>query len=83
MPSRVSRLAVHAVLTLFAAFYLVPLAVVMLNSVRSTQEINHTVDDRPAARLRLEQFQLRPGAITVSPSIARASSHISGTRWRW
>ena len=42
MPSRVSRLAVHAVLTLFAAFYLVPLAVVMLNSVRSTQEINHT-----------------------------------------
>jgi glucose/mannose transport system permease protein len=42
MPSRVSRLAVHAVLTLFAAFYLVPLAVVMLNSVRSTEEINHT-----------------------------------------
>jgi glucose/mannose transport system permease protein len=42
MPSRVSRLAVHGVLTLFAAFYLVPLSVVMLNSVRSTEEINHT-----------------------------------------
>ena len=42
MSSRASRLAIYGVLTLFAGFYLVPLLVVLLNSVRSTEEINHT-----------------------------------------
>jgi glucose/mannose transport system permease protein len=36
-----SRLAIYGVLALFAAFYLLPLSVVLLNSVRSTAEINH------------------------------------------
>jgi glucose/mannose transport system permease protein len=42
MPRSTSRLAIHAVLALFAAFYLVPVVVVILNSVRSSEEINHT-----------------------------------------
>ena len=39
---RLSRLAIYGVLVLFAVFTLVPLAVVMLNSVRTTAEINHS-----------------------------------------
>ncbi|HEY8682057.1 MAG TPA: carbohydrate ABC transporter permease, partial [Rhodanobacter sp.] len=43
MPSRVtlSRVAIHATLIAFAAFFLVPLVVVVLNSLRSTEEIAH------------------------------------------
>jgi glucose/mannose transport system permease protein len=36
-----SRLAINAVLALFAAFFLVPLVVVVLNSLRSTEDIGH------------------------------------------
>lgn len=36
---RAGRVMIYGVLTLSAAFYLVPLAVVMLNSVRSTEDI--------------------------------------------
>ena len=36
-----SRCAIHATLIVFAAFYLVPLVVVMLNSLRSTEDIAH------------------------------------------
>jgi len=36
---RAGRVMIYAVLTLSAAFYLVPLAVVLLNSVRSTEDI--------------------------------------------
>ena len=41
MPSRVtlSRAAIHATLIAFAAFFLVPLVVVVLNSLRSTEDI--------------------------------------------
>jgi glucose/mannose transport system permease protein len=43
MPDRLlSRLAVYGALVLFAVFTLIPLAVVMLNSVRTTAEINHS-----------------------------------------
>jgi glucose/mannose transport system permease protein len=43
MPSRgkLSSLAIHLTLTTFAAFFLVPLAVVVLNSLRSTEDITH------------------------------------------
>ena len=43
MPDRItfSRMAIHAVLIAFAAFFLVPLLVVVLNSLRSTADINH------------------------------------------
>jgi len=41
MRNRLNRLAIHATLIAFAAFYLVPLLVVLLNSVRSTEDINH------------------------------------------
>jgi glucose/mannose transport system permease protein len=36
-----SRLAIHATLIAFAAFFLVPLLVVVLNSLRSTEDIAH------------------------------------------
>jgi glucose/mannose transport system permease protein len=36
-----SRSAIYLILTLFSLFYLLPLVVVLLNSVRSTEEINH------------------------------------------
>jgi glucose/mannose transport system permease protein len=36
-----SRIAIHATLLLLAAFFLVPLAVVVLNALRSTAEITH------------------------------------------
>jgi glucose/mannose transport system permease protein len=36
-----SRVAIHATLIAFAAFYLVPLLVVVLNSLRSTEDIAH------------------------------------------
>lgn len=39
MPERLSRLAIYGVLLGFALFYLTPLVVVMLNSLRTTQEI--------------------------------------------
>jgi glucose/mannose transport system permease protein len=41
MPERFtpSRMAIHCVLILFAAFYLVPLLVVVFNSLRSTEDI--------------------------------------------
>jgi glucose/mannose transport system permease protein len=43
MPDRrLPRLAIYGALVLFAVFTLVPLAVVMLNSVRTTAEINHS-----------------------------------------
>ncbi|MGA9865488.1 MAG: carbohydrate ABC transporter permease [Acetobacteraceae bacterium] len=42
MPASLRRLAIYAVLVLFAGFYLVPLIVVMLNSVRGTQDILRT-----------------------------------------
>ena len=37
-----SRAAIHAVLIAFAAFFLVPLLVVVFNSLRSTEDISHT-----------------------------------------
>ena len=42
MPRIGQRLAIHAVLAVFAAFYLIPLIVVTLNSVRSTADILQT-----------------------------------------
>jgi len=42
MPASTRRAAIYAVLILFAGFYLVPLVVVMLNSVRTTQDILQT-----------------------------------------
>jgi glucose/mannose transport system permease protein len=43
MPDRrLPRLAIYGALVLFAVFTLIPLAVVMLNSVRTTAEINHS-----------------------------------------
>jgi len=39
---RFARFAIYAVLAAFAAFYLLPLLVVVLNSVRSTEDINHS-----------------------------------------
>jgi len=41
MRNRLNRLAIHLTLIAFAAFYLVPLLVVVLNSLRSTEDINH------------------------------------------
>jgi len=47
---RAGRVTIYTVLTLFAAFYLVPLAVVLLNSVRSTEDIlQNSVLGLPAA----------------------------------
>ena len=44
------RLAIYGVLLVFAAFYLLPIVVVMLNSVRSAEDINHSsVIGLPAA----------------------------------
>jgi glucose/mannose transport system permease protein len=37
-----SRLVLYGVLGLFAAFYLLPISVVLMNAVRSTAEIDHT-----------------------------------------
>jgi glucose/mannose transport system permease protein len=44
MPRRatLSRMAIHAALITFAALFLVPLVVVALNSLRSTEDISHT-----------------------------------------
>jgi glucose/mannose transport system permease protein len=44
MPNRgkLSRVAIHLTLIAFAAFYLVPLLVVALNALRSTEDISHT-----------------------------------------
>ena len=43
MPDRrLPRLAIYGALVLFAVFTLIPLVVVMLNSVRTTAEINHS-----------------------------------------
>jgi glucose/mannose transport system permease protein len=39
--NRFNRLAIHLTLMVFAACYMVPLLVVVLNSVRSTEDINH------------------------------------------
>jgi glucose/mannose transport system permease protein len=39
---RFARIALYGVLLLFSAFYLLPLVVVVLNSVRSTEDINHS-----------------------------------------
>jgi glucose/mannose transport system permease protein len=39
---RFANFAIYAVLVAFAAFYLLPLLVVVLNSVRSTEDINHS-----------------------------------------
>jgi glucose/mannose transport system permease protein len=39
---RFARVAIYGVLVIFAAFYLMPLVVVVLNSVRSTEDINHS-----------------------------------------
>jgi glucose/mannose transport system permease protein len=39
---RFARFVIYAVLVAFAAFYLLPLFVVVLNSVRSTEDINHS-----------------------------------------
>jgi glucose/mannose transport system permease protein len=37
-----SRLAIYGSLTMFAVFFLLPIAVVVLNSVRGTEDINHS-----------------------------------------
>jgi glucose/mannose transport system permease protein len=37
-----SRLAIYGVLTMFAVFFLLPIVVVVLNSVRGTEDINHS-----------------------------------------
>jgi glucose/mannose transport system permease protein len=42
MRNRINRLAIHLTLIAFAAFYLIPLLVVVLNSVRGTADIAHT-----------------------------------------
>ena len=47
---RLARLVIYVALVAFAAFYLLPIVVVVLNSVRSTEDINHTsVIGLPAA----------------------------------
>ena len=59
MPDRVtlSRVAIHAMLIAFAAFFLVPLLVVVLNSLRSTEDINHAGVIGLPQRAGLEQLQ--------------------------
>ena len=44
MPERFNwlRLAMYGVLAVFAVFFLLPIAVVVLNSVRGTEDINHS-----------------------------------------
>src|ERR1700728_4406928 len=42
MPNRFARLAIHAVLIALAAFFLVPLLVVVFNALRSAEDIAHT-----------------------------------------
>ena len=59
-----------------------PLVVVVLNSLRSTEDIAHGGVIGLPHELMLEQFQPEPGAATASRSIATASSRISGTRMR-
>mgnify|MGYP000872248943 CR=1 FL=1 len=68
MPDRLPRLAIYSVLVLFALFYLTPLAVVVLNALRTNQEIaGGSFIGLPAAP-SLENFATAWGGYCIAQS---------------
>ena len=74
------RRLIALVLVLFAAFYLVPLAVVVLNSMRSVEDIIQTSIIGWPPRLVLEKFRQRLESLLHCGASAPASGRICGTR---
>ncbi len=68
-----SRMLIYLVVSLIAAAYLVPLIVVVLNSLRSNRGDRADLDDRLAAAVGLWQLRSRPGPTSASRRPAPAS----------
>jgi glucose/mannose transport system permease protein len=76
-PARLTRVAIYAALVAFAAFYLVPLLVVVLNSVRTAEDIGTTSVIGWPRELALGNFERAWG----SYCIARRCEGIAPYMW--